>query len=253
MKKAKTVEVEVITSEPDQKTLAKLAPEIEKREKSMLRKGIDFKYEVVALGLLYKKAQVAFRCDPGYMALSSGGNVSTSNNGQEDGFYAWCAARMKAPYETPEERKKFRNNARSIRNYMIACENAGLTSESTLADVAAAKKRHILHDKTLTELYRLKDKTETKDNGDGETAPNLHADVLADLASVCDSVRALREDFKPDEFDTACNTLRDTLAEMTGEALVHREHGEIVAHEDGAFAPVVGGKNGSGKKRGGRR
>lgn len=173
------------------------------------------KYDRVLIGLWLLKAK-HLNLAPNNASRGGGrGNkketVSNVGHGLDGGFLAWLK-------ETCPDIPRS-----TAYNYLNAAINAGLTIESTEADVAKLKKSKALDDTSIKDLYKsptlLADTPEDDDEPEPEETQSkfcLIRDTLTTARKQCDNLLALKDDMTEAAHETACARLARTLEELTG-------------------------------------
>lgn len=106
-------------------------------------------------------------------------------------------------------------------NYQYAALNAGLTIESTEADVAKLKKAKALDGTPIKQLYAppSDDNIEDEEEEEPEETQSkfvLIRDTLVKTRQECDALINVKDDMTPAAHETACARLVRTLEELTG-------------------------------------
>lgn len=164
-------------------------------------------YDVVAIGLFLLKAEMQFllRARPDTV---SGRRQKRNEKGQMEageGFTQWLET------EHPDI------NERTSRRYRNAARNVGLTSDHTLEDVDAMRVEKKLHERTLTDLYKVPALPGSPAEKEPEEAPaDLAEQTQRDFFAILDQVLVLRDDTPADRYEANTTRLHATLEAYTG-------------------------------------
>jgi hypothetical protein len=214
---SKSVSVELVASNEQQLTNA--IAQVREIESVIHQKTTDLIYDIVAAGVYWLKVR-DIHCRQGQSTYEA-----------ESGFLNLIEREFtRHDLDEAGQKKHFQAKARTIRNYMTAARNAGLTGDHTLEDVQRLRDRHALDDKRVTDLYRLQDK-----EPDNQTPPqrNLVAEAAQDLSRVFGDILKLRDETPAEIYEANVTLMKSAMESYTGHPWgyvapgTEGEHGEV--------------------------
>jgi len=249
---AKSVSVELVPSHDQQLTNA--IAQVRELESAINAKAIDLVYDIVAAGVYWLKIR-DLHCREHLTQFHGVETVSTPEGDadQSAGFLNLIEREFtRHDLDEAGQKKHFQAKARTIRNYMTAARNAGLTGDHTLEDVQRLRDQHALDDKRVTDLYRLQD---SEPGGDQTPPPrNLVAEAAQDLSRVIGDILKVKDETPPELYEANVTLLRSSLEAYTGHSWgfvapgAEPDHGEITITAPKARKPGKKARGASGAK-----